>query len=98
MKMIFYGNVEYGGANNNVRGRWFELNAGMKVNIWKSLYMGLYRAITSFLRNLEGESGVLTPYEMPGYGVYEKKSRIGFNYQIFWRFPLKEKSRELPAF
>lgn len=75
-------------GNENVRGSWFELAAGMKVNLWKELFVG-YTVRYKFFRNINNE-GFLTPYEMPGYGVYEKESRVGFNYQIFWRFPIKK--------
>ena len=74
-------------GNNSVRGRWFELAAGMKVNLWKELFVG-YTVRYKFFRKINNE-GFLTPYEMPGYGVYEKENRVGFHYQIFWRFPFK---------
>ena len=75
-------------GNDNVRGQWFELAAGMKVNIWKELFVG-YTVHYKFFRKINNE-GILTPYEMPGYGNYEKETRVGFNYQIFWRFPFKK--------
>lgn len=75
-------------SNSKLRGRWFELAVGMKVNIWKELFVG-YTVHYKFARNLEGE-GVLTPYEMPGYGVYESEKRVGFSYQVFWRIPFRK--------
>jgi hypothetical protein len=74
-------------GNDNIRGRWFELAAGMKVNLWKELFVG-YTVKYKVFRKINNE-GFLTPYEMPGYGVYEKENRVGFHYQIFWRFPFK---------
>lgn len=75
-------------GNENVRGRWFELAAGMKVNLWKELFVG-YTVKYKFFRKINNE-GFLTPYEMPGYGVYEKENRVAFHYQISWRFPFKK--------
>lgn len=74
-------------SNSDIKGSWFELVGGIKVNVWKALYIG-YTVRFKFIRNLKNE-GALIPYEMPGYGTYESKNRMGFNYQIFWRFPFK---------
>lgn len=74
-------------SNAGLKGSWFELVGGMKVNVWKALYVG-YTVRFKFIRNVKGD-GVLIPYEMPGYGPYESKNRIGFNYQVSWRFPFK---------
>lgn len=74
-------------SNDNLTGSWAELVGGMKVNVWKNLFVG-YTVRFKFLRTVKGE-GILIPYEMPGYGAFESKNRIGFNYQVHWRFPLK---------
>lgn len=79
-------------SNANITGGWFELVGGMKVNVWKALYVG-YTVRFKFIRSIKGDD-VLIPYEMPGYGVYESKNRMGFNYQVSWRFPIKRANQQ----
>lgn len=76
-------------SNETLRGSWAELVGGMKVNVWKDLFVG-YTVRFKFLRTVKND-GILIPYEMPGYGPFESKNRIGFNYQIHWRIPLRDK-------
>lgn len=76
-------------GNDNIKGSWLELVAGLKVKVWEELFVG-YTVRFKFARSIKGE-GVLTPYEMPGFGVYENENAVGFNYQIFWRFPLSNR-------
>lgn len=76
-------------GNEKLRGGWAELVGGMKVNVWKNLFVG-YTVRFKFIRSVKGE-GNLIPYEMPGYGPYESKNRIGFNYQVHWRIPFKSR-------
>lgn len=73
-------------SNENLRGSWAELVGGMKVKVWQNLFVG-YTVRFKFLRTVKGD-GNLIPYEMPGYGRFENKNRIGFNYQVHWRIPL----------
>lgn len=80
--------------NSNVSGGWGELTTGLRVKIWKGLWMG-YTARLKIAPGTKGNSSSLSPYDMPGYGPVSSKPWWGFNYQIFWRFAWK-KDKPLP--
>jgi len=81
--------------NSNVTGGWAEITSGLRVKIWKGLWMG-YTARLKFAPGTKGNSTSLSPYDMPGYGTVSSKPWWGFNYQLFWRFNWK-KDKPLPA-
>jgi len=72
-------------SNGSVSGGWGELTTGLRVKIWKGLWMG-YTARMKFAPGTKGNSATLAPYDMPGYGIVQNKPWWGFNYQVFWRF------------
>lgn len=82
-------------SNSNVTGGWAELTTGLRVKVWKGLWMG-YTARLKIAPGTKGNSASLSPYDMPGYGPVNSKPWWGFNYQIFWRFNWK-KEKPLPA-
>ena len=70
--------------NNNARkAHWGELVSGLRVKIWRGLWMGY----TGRMKFGSGQRGVkqFDTYEIPGYGTLAKDLYWGFNYQIFWR-------------
>jgi hypothetical protein len=75
-------------SNSNVNGRWFELTTGIRVKIWKIIWMG-YTARFKFGLSTN-ESGNLIPHDVPGYGRTNKDSAWGFNYQVFVRIPVRK--------
>jgi hypothetical protein len=75
-------------SNPNVTGRWLELTSGIRVKIWKMIWMG-YTARFKFGLKTRGETQMLT-HDVPGYGRTDKDSYWGFNYQIFFRIPFRE--------
>ena len=85
---VYNGTVQHELQNNNMTGRWGELTAGLRVKIWKGFWMG-YTARLKTAPATKGEDG-FEPYEIPGYGLAAKKTSWGFNYQIFWRIPLRK--------
>jgi Domain of unknown function (DUF6048) len=76
--------------NTNVTASWYELTTGIRVKIWKIIWMG-YTARFKFGINTH-EKGSLVPSDVPGYGRTDKESTWGFNYQIFVRFPVRKAS------
>ncbi len=76
-------------SNGNVRGGWGEVTSGLRVKVWKGLWMG-YTARLKLSPSIKGNNAALAPYDMPGYGVIQKDPWWGFNYQLFWRFALKK--------
>lgn len=77
--------------NANVKGRWFELTGGIKVKIWKMVWMG-YTARFKFALNTSGE-GEMLAHDVPGYGRTDKTSAWGFTYYLFIKIPFTKQSQ-----
>lgn len=75
-------------VNQGVDARWTEITGGLRVKIWKWLWMG-YTARFKFSLKTEGDT-FLKAYDVPGYGLTVKPNTWGFNYQIFIRVPLRK--------
>lgn len=82
-------------SNNGVVAQWAELTAGLNVNVWKGMYMG-YTIRYKFRRKITGND-VLTPYDIPGFGLHENRLGVGFNYFIGWAFKWREKEPLTPV-
>ena len=75
-------------TNTNVKGRWFELTGGIRVKVWKIIWMG-YTARFKFALKTS-DSPFMIPHDVPGYGRTDKTSYWGFNYQLFIRLPFRK--------
>lgn len=67
--------------------RWFELTGGLRVRLWKILWLG-YTARFKFGLSTNG-TGSMEPHDVPGYGSNEGNSTWGFNYLVLVRLPLR---------
>ncbi len=76
-------------SNGNVSGGWGEVTTGLRVKIWKGLWMG-YTGRLKLAPSTKGSNATMAPYDMPGYGIVQKNPWWGFNYQVFWRFGWRE--------
>ncbi len=76
-------------ANRNVPAHWFELTSGMRVRLWKMIWLG-YTIRYKFALSM-GDTPDLLPHDVPGYGLTNKNVYWGFNYQVLFRIPLKKK-------
>lgn len=74
-------------ANPHVIGTWVELTSGLKVKIWKFLWLGATGRF-KFGLDLDG-NGHLTSFDVPGYGRNFKPSWWGFNYYVLVRIPFR---------
>lgn len=74
--------------NTDRTARWGELVTGLRVKIWRELWMG-YTGRLKFSVKERGAKSFDT-YDIPGYGTLAKDIYWGFNYQIFWRFAWKK--------
>lgn len=83
-----FGSIPSTLSNPNVKGSWAEITTGLRVKIWKGLWMG-YTARLKLAPNAKG-NGTMKPFDMPGYGLVGQSSYWGFNYQVFWRFGWKK--------
>lgn len=86
-----WGDADATYTNQDVTARWFELTGGLKVKIWKFLWLG-YTARFKFALATSDTPGML-PHDIPGYGTYDidKVATWGFNYQVLIRLPLRGK-------
>lgn len=73
--------------NSDLTARWFELTAGLKVKIWKFLWLG-YTARMKFGLNHDKGNEMLS-HDVPGYGRTDKDTYWGFNYQVMVRIPIR---------
>lgn len=74
--------------HSDVTASWVELTTGLKVKIWKMVWLG-YTARFKFARSAAGSSEML-PYNIPGFGNTDKDTAWGFNYYLLVRLPLRK--------
>lgn len=79
--------------NSDVNAHWLELTTGLRVKIWKFIWMGYTARLKFGLKT--GATPDMLPHDVPGYGRADEDSYWGFNYQIFVRFPVR-KSGAIP--
>lgn len=75
-------------ANSSINGGWFELTTGIRVKMWKMIWMG-YTARYKFGLSTN-ETGSMKPADVPGFGNTNKEAIWGFNYQILIRIPFRK--------
>lgn len=73
--------------HSDVNASWIELTTGLKVKIWKTLWIG-YTARFKFGLSNKGSQEML-PYDVPGFGITNKETSWGFNYWLMFRFPVR---------
>jgi hypothetical protein len=88
-----WGTVTRDYTNTDVKARWTELTTGIRVKIWKIIWMG-YTARFKFWLKADDNTAML-PHDVPGFGRTDKDVYWGFNYQIFIRIPFR-KMPQLP--
>ena len=86
----------YGDYSNDIQdlkrnGSWLELAAGMKIRVWKGLFLG-WTGRFKFASGISSPPSTFNNFWIPGYGKTSRDSRWGLNYQIFYRFPLFRKN------
>ena len=92
----YFGDIQKVYDNTNVTASWGELTAGLRVRVWKELWMG-YTGRLKFAASVKGDTEIKS-YDIPGYGVTAKGYTWGFNYQIFWRIPFMKEKKKAPTF
>ncbi len=75
-------------TNTNVKAHWLELTTGIRVKMWKMIWMG-YTIRYKFGLNHDATQA-MEPHDVPGYGRTDKDAYWGFNYQIFIRLPFRK--------
>lgn len=81
-------------TNTGMNANWLELNGGLKVKIWKWMWLG-YTGRFKFALKYD-KSQTMLPYDVPGYGRTDKQTTWGFNYYLFLRIPVRKTYSILP--
>ncbi len=74
-------------SNINTTASWAELTAGLRIKLWKTIWLG-YTTRYKFALNTN-ETSNMVPHDVPGFGKTNKKATWGFNYQLLFRIPFK---------
>jgi hypothetical protein len=90
-----YGDRQKYLVNTNLTANWMEVTTGLRVKIWKFFWMG-YTIRLKFAPQVRG-NGELQSFDIPGYGVAARSAYWGFNYQIFFRIPVRKAPKVLNA-
>ncbi len=85
-----WGSIDHVYANTDVTARWLEMTTGIKVKIWRYIWMGYTARMKFGLKT--GPTPAMLTSDVPGYGETAKKSTWGFNYQIMIRIPFRDAS------
>jgi hypothetical protein len=86
-----WGDLDANYSSPDVRARWLELTTGIRVKIWRYFWMGYTARFKFGLKSKEQFD--LTPHDVPGYGRTDKETVWGFNYQLFFRIPVRKQPR-----
>lgn len=84
-----YGLISQTISGTGLRGHWVEITTGLRVKIFPGFWMG-YTARLKIAPGVSGGQDLLKPFDIPGYGLAEKTTYWGFNYQLFWRIPFRK--------
>jgi hypothetical protein len=90
-----WGDLSASYSNAQVRSRWLELTTGLRVKMYKFIWMG-YTARFKFALKNQGDDQML-PHDVPGYGRTDRETYWGFNYQLFFRIPFRKLPPPPPA-
>lgn len=76
-------------SNENLGVHWIEMNAGVKVALFKNIFLGYTLRYRFGQRYTDSNS--LVPYRIPGFGSGEDETNFGFDYYIFYRIPFRKR-------
>lgn len=74
---------------NKVSANWLEGTFGMKVNIWKNLYVGYTLRYKTALWT--SGSKEFLPYDVPAFGKPSKNANVSISYYVWYCFPVKKR-------
>lgn len=85
---IIYNISEVDQSNNNLGAWWLEMNAGVKVEIFKNIFLG-YALRYKFFRRFGGRNSLI-PYRVPGFGKGNQENAFSLDYYIYYRIPFSK--------
>jgi hypothetical protein len=81
-------------AVNDLSAHWFEVVVGIRGELFKNFFMGWSFRGKVMLWQKQGST--MYAYNIPGFGIGNKKAQLGFNYSIYYRIPFY-KTKKKPA-
>jgi hypothetical protein len=90
----YWGVINGNASNGNVNTRWLELTMGLKVKIYKFIWLG-YTSRLKFGLKKNLHNAMLSS-DVPGYGRTDKDNTFGFNYYVMFRIPFRQAGSILP--
>lgn len=75
-----------GFPEKDLSAHWFEIVAGIRGELFKNFFIGW--SFRGRVLLWQKKDPVMDTNRIPGYGVGNKKSQLGFNYSIYYRIPL----------
>jgi len=72
---------------NEINAHWVSLVGGIRVELFKNVFMGW--SVLANIKLFQIEDVSMVPYNIPGFGDGNKKTSILFNYSIAYRLPLQ---------
>ncbi|MDF9800741.1 hypothetical protein OKW21_006004 [Catalinimonas alkaloidigena] len=85
----FWGATAITQSNENLSVSWVEMNAGVKVALFKNIFLGYTMRYRFGQRYIDRSS--LVPYRIPGFGSGEDEVNFGFDYYIYYRIPFRKR-------
>lgn len=85
-----WGTTQIDVEQQNSSANWVEMNMGMRVRIWHSIFMGYSLRFKLIKHNTFSEDKFET-YFIPGYGLASNKSNWGISYYMHYRIEWKKK-------
>ncbi|GEM_PF-945191 len=84
----FWPSQEITTQNSNRGVIWLEMTAGMKVQLYRNIFLG-YNLRFKFARNFLGDTSLI-PYEIPGFGLGENEESFRFDYYLIYQIPFRK--------
>ncbi len=91
--------MDYAGLrveNSDLLATWMEVTTGIRMKLWKQLYLGYQLRLRGFKR-ISDEEGKLQTFDVPGFGRNKRSGTtvrnggVGFSYYVSWTIPFREK-------
>ena len=88
------GVVPINNSQHDVQARWLEVVAGVKVKMWKLLYVGGTICYKFGLRI--DKARFYVPYDVLGWGLNKQRTTLGVNYYLSLQIPLSKRDTSRP--
>jgi hypothetical protein len=94
LKDKIWGTTQGSLTNTGMKAHWVELTMGLKVKVYKFIWMGYTGRLKFGLK--KNEHTTLLSSDVPGYGRTDRDNTFGFNYYVMFRIPFRKTTSILP--